>query len=409
MPAALTIQTPTRTIARDGKGVTSELKPGVSFEVGDVVSFSIGNTGGLIVHAQDAKKNTWAIYRGGQNWTVSAEDTRIKSLVVEHRPVAGQQKAESLWVPVNVWARQADAEPPAKPDSTPTLSGKMELSICSLTGIAWSKIKPLAAPLKLNSTRIWLNTNDFDAPARPNTARVLEYEAAGINGLWCMAQGGATPAMAKNAVPWTLAALDLLVSGYDANPATAGKTIRIEWGNEPDLEKQNVGEYWRGTINEWANVFSDVCKATKDKYGTRVQVTAAGFSWDISKLISVFPMIANAGADAIGFHGYPRDMSAGALKPYKTFADLAHSRGLLAHVTEGSPGYGTAVKAGKRTMAEWVRDWPTYLIALEAAGVDECWAFNAQDINTTNSAGALFDKNWNPTASYVAVLSAVKA
>lgn len=320
----------------------------------------------------------------------------------------GESDTDALRVKFGVVAAQTPSLPETKPTPVeqPKLTGRLKRGLSDLAHKTYADTKALVDPLKLASLRVWFGTQDFANYKRDSEVAVaLGYEAAGLSTIYCFAQDGMTPAKAKNAPAWMVKAVADLVAVYDANPATKGRTVRVEFGNEPDLKNSNVGQYWQGTIDEYANTLAAVYAVLKERFGNRVQVIAAGFSWDIDALEEVGPTLK---CDALAFHGYPPEIDDTSMKRYVRFSDLCLSLGKPGIITEGSPGFGKAVKAGTKKLSQWAKAWQTYLLRLEALpGITEVILFNAFDIGTTNSAGAVFTRDLKPTESYEAVKAIV--
>ena len=335
--------------------------------------------------------------------------------------------------------------PPDKDDdgsgvTTYKLTGAMALGLSDLAHTAYSAMKPLVDPLRLDSLRVWWDSKGFKGFGSPDDEfkNAQTYARGGFDPIYCCAQDGCTPDMFGRAAEYLCDATEFVVRQYDADPATKGKVVRWEVLNEPDLTLDDVDaagkvtkrkKYYTGTIAKYVEQLRAVYVALKAKFGARVQVIAAGFSWDIDALESIEEQLRHA-CDAIAFHGYPKSLGKAEMDKYVRVVALARRIGKLAIVTEGSPGYGKRRKgfieaaakhrkAGRAAEAaeqdelaadvliQWAVDWPKYLVALELIGVDECILFNAYDIGTTNSAGAMFDAKHQPTPSYERVKAAV--
>lgn len=384
------------------------------------------------VVSDSVARMAWTCRRGGNafadlgDWTdankpfrLVPKDGSIKGLlsgecVITACPYSADKLplADAKTVVLTIASGEVVVPPPSLPETKPTpveqskLIGRLKLSLSDLAHKVYADTKALIDPLKLAGLRVWFGTQDFASYKRDSEVAVaLGYEAAGLSAIYCFAQDGMTPEKATNAPAWMVRAIGDLIAVYDANPATKGRTIRAEFGNEPDIKKNGVGQYWRGTIEQYRDASNAVYDAVKAKFGDRVQFIAAGFSWDVDTLAKIAPALK---CDALAYHGYPPEIDDANMRRYVKFSDLCVSLGKPGIITEGSPGYGAAVKNGTKNLADWSKAWQKYLLRLEALpGITEVILFNAFDIGTQNSAGAVFTKDLKPTDAYAAVKAIV--
>lgn len=298
-----------------------------------------------------------------------------------------------------VAAAQTDSSPippavtPDKTDPGTKLIHRLKIGIHDLVDRVYDQT--IARLFGLDTGAVWVTPN-FDSYSRDNEAeRAMTYERAGISMLWRVAGTKISPADAKIKGPvWCLKFVADMIAMYDADPVTRGRVIRFEWLNEPEQK-----DYFLGTPEEYADSLDAVYAAVKAKYGDRVLIYSAGWSYSISTFEGLAARLAKS-CDRFGFHGYPHSTSTDALNIYTRFNAQCVKYGKPGCITEGAPGAGTA--------AERAVMWPVYLQTLDSlAGIEEVIIFAARPKGYTNGAGAPFDMSWNLTDCGRAIAGAV--